>query len=160
MCLVVVVGIGACDGPPRPETEQEIQVQATCDAALAKLQGECMITIDAATLDAVTCDEGQQCAASCVEGASCEEIVVTLQGGINTFSACVDVCAGQPIRQEAPACVAAKNRLIDCGLGITGVCTEQDTCFTNCVATFSCEEMNAWVQGAADNPFGRCMQGC
>ena len=156
--LVLLAGLGACDGPPAEGQEKALEQE--CDAALDKLQNECAIAIDAATLDAVTCDEGQLCAAGCVENATCEDIVVTLQGGINTFSACVDVCAGQPVRQEAPACVAAKQKLYDeCKLGMTGVCTEQDTCFTSCVATYSCQEIAAYVAGEA-NAFSTCMSGC
>ncbi|HVJ18300.1 MAG TPA: hypothetical protein VM686_22930 [Polyangiaceae bacterium] len=156
--LVVLAGLAACDGPPAEEQEEALKQE--CDAALDKLQNECAIAIDTATLDAVTCEEGQLCAAGCVENAPCEEIIVTLQGGINTFSACVDVCAGQPIRTEAPACVAAKKKLIEeCALGMTGVCTEQDTCFTNCVASYTCAEIAGYTTGEA-NAFTACMGGC
>ena len=42
---------------------------------------------------------------------------------------------------------------------MTGVCTETDTCFVDCVTTFPCEEINASVAGT-NNAFGRCMLGC
>src|SRR5688572_9368332 len=89
-------GLGACDGPPARVSEQR---QQACETALAKLQQQCQVVIDSATRDAVTCDEQQRCAAGCVESASCEDIDYALQGGINGFSACVDVCAGTPVRQ-------------------------------------------------------------
>ena len=155
--LVLLVGLGACDGPPAEDKGEA--VEAYCDAALGKLQQECQIQIDQATLDAVNCDDEQRCAADCVESASCGDITLTLQGAINTFSACIDVCAGRPIRQYPEACKQAEAKLNECGLILTGVCTELTTCFTNCVANYSCGDINASVVGASSG-FALCMQGC
>jgi hypothetical protein len=56
--------------------------------------------------------------------------------------------------------VAAKTKLIDeCGLGMTGVCTEQSTCFTGCIAGYSCQEIAGYVAGE-QNAFTHCMDAC
>jgi len=154
---VVLGGLGACDGPP---AEVQQQQRYTCDAALDKLKNECLVPIDDSTEKAVTCDEEQQCAAECVHDATCEEINLALQGAINPFIGCVDTCAGRPVREEAPACKAAREKLtLECGLELTGICTELHTCFTNCIANTTCEEITGHVQGVY-TAYTQCMEPC
>ena len=155
--LVLIGGLGACDGPP---AEVQQQQQYSCDAALGKLKNECLVPIDESTEDQVTCDDQQQCAAKCVDNASCEEINQALQGAINPFIGCIDVCAGRPRRPEPLRGSAAREKLTQqCSLELTGICTELHSCFTNCIAKTTCEEIAGHVMGEY-TAYSQCMEPC